>query len=177
MAKKNYLIIAVVFIAATTGVVIYAQQQRSKDKHDSTQKMDERGDKVMGFDHLKTTHHFRLTADGGVIQVEANAAADKESRAQIQQHLRHIAAMFSNGNFSAPMLIHRRNPPGADVMKRLQDKIKYEFSETDLGAVIKIATSDKEALSAIHDFLRFQIKEHETGDPLEINEKRESNAR
>jgi len=29
-------------------------------------------------------------------------------------------------------------------------------------------TGDKRALEAIHDFLRFQIKQHRTGKPLEI---------
>jgi hypothetical protein len=29
------------------------------------EKMNERGDHVMGFDHTKTTHHFRLLSDGG----------------------------------------------------------------------------------------------------------------
>ena len=34
------------------------------------------GDKAMGFSHEKTTHHFYLRANGGVIQVDANAATD-----------------------------------------------------------------------------------------------------
>lgn len=131
--------------------------------------MNERGDKVMGFDHLKTTHHFLLKTDGGIIKVKANDAGDKESRDQIRGHLRHIARMFSEGNFSAPMLIHTKNPPGADVMKQLKNKIKYEFGENERGAQIRILTGDADALKAIYDFLRFQIKEHMTGDPLEVD--------
>jgi hypothetical protein len=34
--------------------------------------MNRGGDKHMGFDHLKTTHHFLLANDGGSIQFEAN---------------------------------------------------------------------------------------------------------
>lgn len=30
------------------------------------------GDHVMGFSHEKTTHHFELNYDGGVIDVRAN---------------------------------------------------------------------------------------------------------
>jgi hypothetical protein len=77
--------------------------------------------------------------------------------------------MFSEGNFSAPMLIHEQNPPGADIMKQLKGKIKYEYAETKQGALIRIATDDAEALKAIHEFLRFQITEHMTGDPLELD--------
>jgi hypothetical protein len=49
--------------------------------------VNKRGDQVMGFDHAKTTHHFRLMPDGGVIEVEANDPQDKLSRTQIRQHL------------------------------------------------------------------------------------------
>ena len=36
------------------------------------EKMNERGDHVMGFDHTKTTHHFRLLSDGGSIEVKGH---------------------------------------------------------------------------------------------------------
>src|SRR5215217_516885 len=58
-------------------------QQQKPDSGMSQHQMDEmnkRGDKQMGFAHLKTTHHFRLATDGGSIQVEANDLKDTESR-------------------------------------------------------------------------------------------------
>jgi hypothetical protein len=58
----------------------------------------ERGDQVMGFDHEKTTHHFRLAKSGGTISVTANDAKDGESRDAIRGHLTHIAEMFREGN-------------------------------------------------------------------------------
>ena len=42
--------------------------------------MNKRGDKHMGFDHLKTTHHFLLSKDGGAIQVAANDPKDTAER-------------------------------------------------------------------------------------------------
>ncbi|SPE25161.1 conserved exported hypothetical protein [Candidatus Sulfopaludibacter sp. SbA3] len=42
--------------------------------------MNNRGDRVMGFSHEKTTHHFRLYADGGAIEVTANDPRDTASR-------------------------------------------------------------------------------------------------
>ncbi len=54
-------------------------------------------------------------------------------------------------------------------MKELKERIKYEFGESERGAQIRISTSDPNALKAIYDFLRFQIKEHMTGDPLEAD--------
>lgn len=130
--------------------------------------MNKRGDHVMGFDHTKTTHHFRLTKDGGVIQVEANDGNDSTSRDEIRMHLSHIAMMFAEGNFKAPMLIHAETPPGVPEMKSEKAKIDYSFEETKKGGRVIIKTKDPKALQAVHDFLRFQIHEHETGDPAEV---------
>jgi hypothetical protein len=172
MIKRSYSVVVILVIAFSAVLLGFAQQpqpsDQQKSKHESMEMMNERGDRVMGFDHLKTTHHFLLKTDGGLIRIEANDASDQESRDQIRRHLRHIAEMFSEGNFSAPMLIHAQNPPGAAVMKQLKANIKYEFGENERGAQIRISTSDAEALKAIYDFLRFQIKEHMTGDPLEV---------
>ena len=173
MIKKSFLVLSILAIAGGSLLNAGAQQATDpqKSKHDST--MDERGDKVMGFDHNLTTHHFLLKSDGGVIQVEANDKADTPSRDQIRKHLGHIARMFGAGNFSAPMLVHEENPPGTAVMKELKDRIKYEFIENERGAFIRISTNDPVARKAIHEFLRYQIKEHMTGDPLDISATRQ----
>ena len=142
--------------------VVYAQQPKADEQ------MNQRGDHVMGFDHTKTTHHFLLQESGGSIEVTANSADDGESSKQIRMHLKHIAMMFAQGNFNAPMLIHDQTPPGVPVMQELKDEIKYDFEETDRGAAVRISTKNPKALSAIHDFLRFQIKEHKTGDSLSV---------
>jgi len=160
-------------------LVANAQQQEKKSppsppmsgmSNMQDEKMNERGDHVMGFDHTKTTHHFRLLSDGGLIGVAANSAQDRESRDQIRMHLGHIAKMFAAGNFKAPMLIHDQIPPGVPTMQKLKSDIQYRFEETDLGARIHISTSSPEALQAVYDFLRFQIKEHKTGDSLEVGQ-------
>jgi enoyl-[acyl-carrier-protein] reductase (NADH) len=38
----------------------------------------------------------------------------------------------------------------------------------DTGAKVMIETNNPKALKAVHDFLRFQIAEHQTGDPTEV---------
>ena len=130
--------------------------------------VDARGDSVMGFDHAKTTHHFLLSAAGGSIEVTANSGEDKESRDAIRGHLTHIAKMFSNGDFEAPMLVHDRVPPGVDAMKKKKAGIRWKYEEIENGARIVAITRDAEALSAIHEFLRFQIADHRTGDTGEV---------
>ena len=130
--------------------------------------VDKRGDDVMGFSHEKTTHHFRLFADGGAIEVTANDAKDSATRDQIRMHLSHIAGMFGAGNFQAPMLIHDQVPPGVPTLQRLKADVSYRFEEIPGGGRVRIATKNKEALSAAHEFLKFQISDHHTGDILYV---------
>jgi len=127
-----------------------------------------RGDHAMGFSHEKTTHHFFLYADGGAIQVSANDPKDTESRAQIRMHLGHIAQMFASGDFQTPMLVHAELPPGVPAMKKLKSDIKYTFEELEQGGRVRIRTKKPEALAAIHEFLRYQISDHQTGDPMGV---------
>jgi hypothetical protein len=132
--------------------------------------VDERGDHVMGFSHEKTTHHFRLTEAGGVIELSANDPSDAESRDAIRAHLGHIAKMFAGGDFDAPMLIHDRVPPGVPTLKKKKASIHWNFEDTEQGGRIVASTSDAKARQAIHDFLRFQIQDHRTGDSEAISD-------
>lgn len=127
-----------------------------------------RGEKAMGFSQTETTHHFILNTDGGVIQVEVNDPNDAQNRAMIRQHLAQVARMFAEGDFDTPMLVHGRVPPGVPVMRRLKSEINYVYEETERGARVRITTKNAEALAAVQAFLRFQITDHQTGDPLEV---------
>lgn len=148
----------------------HAQGQHGQGHgHDAhAEGVDERGDRVMGFGHRKTTHRFTLHPDGGSIEVTAKEAGDGESRDSIRKHLAHVARMFAEGNFKAPMLIHDRVPPGVPAMRRLKAKIEYEYEDLERGGRVRIRTAHAEALRAVHEFLRFQIEDHRTGDPTEV---------
>jgi hypothetical protein len=157
----------------------YAQQTSSDPKtgtqeshascpmHDAHAQMNERGQKGMGFSQTSTTHHFFLNSSGGVIQVEVKDATNVSDRANIRVHLMHIAQAFEDGDFDIPMFVHDTVPPGVPEMKKLREQILYSFAETPNGGRVVISSTNKEALTAIRRFLRFQIEEHKTGDPLE----------
>ncbi|MGH9800432.1 MAG: c-type cytochrome, partial [Blastocatellia bacterium] len=132
------------------------QHVGQSDPHAGHAAVNQRGDKVMGFSYEKTAHHFLLKPDGGLIEVEVKDKADAASRDQIQSHLKHIAQKFADGDFTAPMLIHDKVPPGVPTMKDKKSAIKYQFEQTELGGRIRITTSDATAIAAIHEFLRFQ---------------------
>jgi hypothetical protein len=138
---------------------VASQHQADVEKH---------GDKAMGFPHNKTTHHFRLYSDGGAIEVTVNDSKDSMNLEAIRSHLTHIVTMFSNGEFSIPMFVHDQVPPGVPVMKEKRADISYGFEELPAGGRVRIKTTNPDALKAIHDFLRFQIEDHNTGDTTDI---------
>ena len=172
MNLKTHLqigLLILTFLFTATACAAQQSNQHDKKNHDNHQeKVNERGDGAMGFSHKKTTHRFRLLADGGAIEVRANSADDKESLEQIRKHLRHIAKAFPAGDFEASFLTHDRVPPGVPVMKRLGKEIDYKFEEIAGGARVFLSTRNAEARAAIHDFMRFQIEDHQTGNSTEV---------
>jgi hypothetical protein len=144
------------------------EQHKASQEDQHHQGVVERGDQVMGFSHEKTSHHFRLYTDGGAIEADAIDAQDTASRDEIRAHFGHIVMMFAAGDFSSPMLIHKQNPPGTEEMKRLRNAIQYNLESTERGARVRITTKNPEALRAVHQFLRFQIADHQTGDAVEV---------
>jgi hypothetical protein len=122
----------------------------------------------MGFSQTTTTHHFILTPNGGIVRVTASDPKNTEQIETIQMHMQHIAQMFSEGNFSVPHFVHDQTPPGVPTMKELKEAIRYSAEPLSNGGRIKIQTSSPEGITAVHDFLNFQIKDHETGDPTTV---------
>ncbi|HET9742657.1 MAG TPA: hypothetical protein VFQ00_07905 [Terriglobales bacterium] len=157
MIRRAFLLLFVSAIAAS------AQQT---DAHHAG--VVARGDHVMGFSHEQTVHHFQLTTDGGIIEALASDSADAKSREEIHTHFEHIATMFASGDFNAPMLIHDHVPPGVSTMKKLRKQISYRVQDEPNGSRISISSGNPEAVKAIHNFLRFQIQDHQTGDSIAI---------
>ncbi|HUL71687.1 MAG TPA: hypothetical protein VLT86_01215 [Vicinamibacterales bacterium] len=133
--------------------------------------MQHRGQMVMGFDQTKTTHHFSLYEDGGAIEVSVNDPADATNRDAIRAHLPHIAQMFGAGDFDAPMEVHAQQVPGTAEMAKLKDRLSFKYVETPRGGRVDIVTVDKDALAAVHEFLKFQIADHKTGDSTRVTKR------
>jgi hypothetical protein len=181
MRKSIYITLATLLgITGAAATIHLRAQQKSEPekpaavcpvmkKHDhDVAEMNKRGDQGMGFPQEKTTHHFYLMKTGGIIQVEANDPKDTASRDKIRGHLGHIAMMFAEGNFDIPTFVHDQEPAGAPEMKRLKSVLSYKFEETSRGGRLLISSADSRAVSAVQSFLRFQITEHKTGDPLKV---------
>jgi hypothetical protein len=162
------LSIVIPSLALTGGA---SAQQTTASTH--AQHLTTAGKQVMGFDQDKTTHHFHLYADGGAIDVSVKDKADKTNLDAIRSHLPHIAMMFGQGNFDAPMMVHdTKDVPGIKDLAKFKDKVQYTYVETPLGGRVDVLTTDKDALAAVHAFLTFQIADHKTGDtPVVVKRK------
>jgi len=163
---KTKVILAILVLASA----IQAQQANTQTLEQQHAEMMKRGDAGMGFSQDKTTHHFLLLKGGGAIQVNVNDPKDDASRDHIRMHLSHVAEMFSAGNFDVPMFIHDTTPPGVPTMTKLHSEIHYLYQQTDSGGKIMIETANPKALEAVHEFLRFQITEHKTGDSTKVTD-------
>jgi hypothetical protein len=167
--KHFKLLLLVFLVVAMAHVQAGAQHAGDHSRHRA--EMEERGNRVMGFRQTMTTHHFRLLEDGGSIEVRVNDPNDAVSKDHIRQHLQYIARAFSEGRFRAPVEIHGQTVPGVLEMQEMRSAINYRFEPLESGGRVRITTGDRKALEAVHEFLRFQIKEHETGDPLSVASK------
>jgi len=87
------------------------------------------------------------------------------------QEMRQGVERFAAGDFAMPMAIHDQTPPGVAAMTSLKSDIAYKFEETELGGRVRITTKNNDAIIAVHEFLRFQIQDHKTGDSLEVEKK------
>ena len=127
-----------------------------------------RGAEAMGFDQDATVHHFRLAATGGSIEVTVKDKADQNTIAAVRTHLRSIASEFANGQFARPLQTHGEVPPGVVEMQKVSQKIAYRYEDLPQGGTVRIETKDARAREAVHEFLRYQITEHRTADPLDV---------
>jgi hypothetical protein len=164
-------------VSIVTATLLFAAQHSamprgmSHEEHleqmEKEKALQKRGADAMGFDQERTTHHFTLTPDGGAIEVTVNSASDSAVVTEVRNHLRSIASEFARGDFDKPFQTHGEVPPGVSVMQKSNRAISYRYEDLPLGGAVRIDTKDTRAREAVYEFLRYQITEHRTGDPLE----------
>jgi hypothetical protein len=120
-----------------------------------------RGAQAMPFDLEKTRHLFTETGDGGIQQVIAKEAADREQIALIRRHLQDIAGEFGRGDFSGPAGIHGGQMPGLARLRQAKPgDWKIEYRDLPNGAKIRYASTLPEIVQAIHDWFGAQLSDH-----------------
>lgn len=142
-----------------------AAPQADHTGHPEHAAMQARGARTMGFDQSKASHHFQLSPGGGSIEIHATSSDDAKTRQQIVTHLQDIAVRFGRGDFAIPAEIHAGVPDGVEGLMRFKQDITYTFEPIPSGGRVRIATRHEGARMSVHAFLRYQIREHRTGDP------------
>jgi hypothetical protein len=144
-----------------------AQTHDSDHQHHMAE-LERRGGEAMGFDQRTTEHHFRLSKAGGAVEVSAKDPGDQKVIEEIRAHLKMQEKKFGAGDFGASEHTHGHVPPGVETMQRLRSDITYKYQPLKNGGRLTISSSTPEAVNAIHNFLKFQIDEHETGDSTQV---------
>ncbi len=140
-----------------------AEAVRADGSAEHGRHVDSRHD-TFGMSHNKSTHSFRLFADGGAIELRATDAADEATIDTIRGHLQEITEQFEKGDFSTPAFVHGYTPDGVAQLEQLRSAITYRYQRLDGGGRIRITTKSAEALAAVHAFMRFQVIEHRTAN-------------
>ena len=134
--------------------------------------MQRRGKSGMGVDQYTSIHEFDALPDGGRISLQRDVD-DPAGTRTIRAHLRAIAAAFRAGDFSAPAMVHMREVPGTRVMAAKRSAIRYTVRDLPRGGELRMKTSDREAIAAIHEFMAFQRSDHRAGgraDPMDMHD-------
>jgi predicted aspartyl protease len=87
---------------------------------------------------------FLLDKQGGAIEVQVANSNDKQGRNAIRRQLRDEA--------------RKRVPFGTAAMQERKNEIRYRYEKTAYGGRIRIIARSPEALAAVQDFLRSQMR-------------------
>ena len=163
MAQTTHAFLLLTVLAACTARPPAQEGRQPGAQPDSTfTALQARGHVAMGVDQYTSTHRFDALPDGGRIELQRNQD-DLNGVTQIREHLQQIARAFAAGDFSTPAFVHLREMPGAAMMARRKEVITYTFSPLPRGGQLRIATTDPEALHAIHQFMAAQRGDHRAG--------------
>jgi hypothetical protein len=132
----------------------------SSPKKDDFAAMQSRGEHVMGANQYTSAHVFEDLPDGGRVVLDRADASDTADIAKIRAHMRDIQAAFRAGDFTKPFEVHAQTVPGTAVMTQRRAAISYVASDRPLGGEVRITSSDRIAVAAIHAFLAFQRGAH-----------------
>jgi hypothetical protein len=153
MKRKVYLAILAFAVAAPLTV-------RADDSHEKM--VMQHGAEVMPFDQSQATHMFLADPNGGVLEIVVHDM-DQTQISLVRSHLLQEAAQFTSGNYSDPAYIHTKTMPGLDQLQSGALRVSVRYFETPTGAAITFSSTDRDIVSAIHQWLAAQQRDHNSG--------------
>ena len=149
----NYLTLSAVGIFALISSASLFAQTRQEHVHQMAHS-------VMPFDISKTVHIFKMTESGGVQKVITKDQGAADQISLIQQHLKHEAEKFQQGDYSDPAKLHGADMPGIKDLQAGASSIKVTYKALPSGAEITFETTDLHLLTALHRWFGAQLSEH-----------------
>jgi hypothetical protein len=122
------------------------------------------GAQVMPFDQSQAMHMFLPDSNGGVLEIVVHDM-NQAQIALVRSHLVQEAAKFASGSYSDPAYIHGKNMPGLDQLQSGALRVSVRYFETPTGAAITFSSTDRDMVSAIHQWFAAQQSDHNS-DPL-----------
>jgi len=121
----------------------------------------QKGAMVMPFNGQNSTHMFQKLPDGGLQQVLAKDAADKDVISAIRGHLSMEADRFKQGDYSDPMKIHGMDMPGVQYLESVKPgQIGIVYRELPNGAEVRYTGKNQATIDAIHKWFDAQLRDH-----------------
>jgi hypothetical protein len=125
------------------------------------QEVAQKGAMVMPFNGQNSKHVFQKLPDGGLQQVVANDASDKDLVGAIRGHLSMEADRFKKGDYSDPMKIHGMDMPGVQYLSSIKPgQIVIAYRDLSNGAEVRYRGKDADTIAAIHKWFDAQLSDH-----------------
>jgi hypothetical protein len=147
------------YLAAVWIAFLVALQGACRSRDSGFAALQRRGEAAMGVNQYTSSHVFEALPDGGRIVLQRQTD-DSAGTATIRAHMSTIAEQFRRGDFAIPGFVHAQGVPGTAVMAAHRPQISYGADTLQRGGQVRITTNDPVAVTAIHEFLAFQRREH-----------------
>jgi hypothetical protein len=126
------------------------------------------------YDRHRVVHHFYLYPDGGMMTLTVGDPSDAETRKAVRAYVQRVSQLMVLGDLVRLRDQFGEGVPGLERIaeaRRRKATITVRSSAPDEGSQIIFTTADPAALQGVHDFLRFQITDLNTGDSHEVRDR------
>ncbi len=114
--------------------------------------------------------HYYLVKNGGVIEITTKQPDDTATANAIMKYLESQKDLFDKGKNDSDNDVHGQMPAGLLTMKKLKNDITFNAVRQDNGGVLRIFSVNEQARQAIHDYMKYEIAAHATGDSPTTNQ-------
>ena len=129
------------------------------------------------YDRHRVVHHFYLYPDGGIMTLAVADPSDTETRKAVRAYVQRVSQLMVGGNLARLREQFGEGVPGLDRIAEARARkatLTVRSSAPDEGSHIIFTTADPQVLQGLHEFLRFQINDLNTGDSPDVREREDA---